>query len=237
MIEWLIALGIGLTISVIIYSLSFSIMMIVKKKGKMKSNIVHSNPWMTSAVVSPFVLLLSFAAIFFLSSGSLQLWGFQIPSVSTITLLGSIGLIVACIILFVSEHLSPTPDKMNPPEDRRSRVLFFIFIVLLASVSEEILFRGFLQNILDNTILFQINFEWFSITSGAIVSAILFGLIHVAPAKQMGLSVPVLSFSAMILGLFAGIFLTISGSLILPIMLHIEFNFVGFMLGISSKSP
>ena len=56
-------------------------------------------------------------------------------------------------------------------------------------------------------------------------------MIHVAPAKQMGSSVPVLAISAAILGLMAGIFLTVSGSLILPIVVHIEFNLVGFILG------
>jgi membrane protease YdiL (CAAX protease family) len=104
-------------------------------------------------------------------------------------------------------------------------------IVLLASISEEVLFRGFLQNILDNSLLLAIDLGWFSITSGAVISAIVFGVIHVAPAKQQGSSVPIMVISAVLLGLLAGIFLTISGSLILPIIVHIEFNLVGFILG------
>jgi membrane protease YdiL (CAAX protease family) len=162
----------------------------------------------------------------------LPLWGFQLPTFENMVLLSAIGLVVAICIVLVSEHISPTPEKMNPPIDRRGRITFFVVIVLLASIGEEFLFRGFLQNIIDNTLLLALNFGWFSVTSGAIVSAVIFGLIHVAPAQQMGSSVPVLVISAAILGLVAGIFLTISSSMLLPVIVHIEFNLVGFILGI-----
>jgi membrane protease YdiL (CAAX protease family) len=163
--------------------------------------------------------------------GMLPLWGFQIPSVEATVLLSAIGMIAAIVVVLVSEYISPTPEKMNPPPDRRGRIIFFVVIVILASFGEEMLFRGFLQNILDNTLLLAINLGWFSITSGAIVSAIVFGIIHVAPAKQMGSSASVIAISAGILGILAGVFLTISGSLILPIVVHMEFNLVGFILG------
>ena len=146
-------------------------------------------------------------------------------------LLSAIGLITAIVVVVVSEHISPTPEKMNPPSDKRGRIVFFIVIVLLASIAEEMLFRGFLQNIMDNALLLALDLGWFSITGGAIVSAIVFGVIHVAPAKQMGSSVPILVISAAVLGLIAGIFLTFSGSIILPIIVHMEFNLVGFILG------
>ena len=161
----------------------------------------------------------------------LPLWGFQLPTLEVMVLLSTFGIFAAIVVAVVSEHISPTPEKMNPPSDRRGRIIFFIVIVLLASIAEEMLFRGFLQNILDNSLLLALDLGWFSITGGAIVSAIVFGLIHVAPAKQMGSSVPVLTVSAFILGLIAGIFLTLSGSLILPIIVHMEFNLVGFIIG------
>ena len=231
MIQWLIALGIGLAISMAIYAISFAVMVAVVRKRKSNTNGTITNPWMTSAIVSPVVLCLSLLTIFLFSIGTLPLWGFQIPTLDVMALLSTIGLITAIVIVSVSEHLSPTPAKMNPPSDWSGRIIFFIVIVLLASIGEEVLFRGFLQNILDNSLLLSINLGLFSITSGALISAIVFGLIHIAPAKQMGSSVPVLVISAAILGLMAGIFLTISGSLILPIIVHIEFNLVGFILG------
>ncbi len=234
MIEWLFALGIGLVISMIIYSVSFAVMVVVAKRRKSQVNIALVNPWMSSAIVSPVVLCLSLLVIFLLSMGMLPLWGFQLPALEVLVLLSTIGIIAAIVVVVVSEHISPTPEKMNPPSDTRGRIIFFIVIVLLASIGEEVLFRGFLQNILDNTLLLALNLGWFSITGGAIVSAIVFGLIHIAPAKQMGSSVPVLVLSAAILGLIAGISLTMSGSVLLPIIIHIEFNLVGFVLGIRS---
>ncbi|MGY5858538.1 MAG: CPBP family intramembrane glutamic endopeptidase [Candidatus Thorarchaeota archaeon] len=231
MIEWLFALAIGIVISMVIYAVSFAVMVAVVKRRKQEVSITLSNPWMSSAIVSPVVLCLSLLAIFLLSMGMLPLWGFQLPTVEAMVLLSLIGLVSAVVVVLISEHISPTPEKMNPPSDTRGRILFFVVIVILASIGEEMLFRGFLQNILDNALLLALDLGWFSITGGAIVSAIVFGIIHVAPAKQMGSSVPVLAISAAILGLLAGIFLTISGSLILPIVVHMEFNLVGFILG------
>ena len=235
MIEWLIALGIGIVISMVIYSVSFAVMVAVAKIRKSEANITLANPWMSSAIVSPVVLCLSLLVIFLLSMGMLPLWGFQLPTLEVMVLLSIIGIIAAIVVVVVSEHISPTPENMNPPSDKRGRVIFFVVIVLLASIGEEMPFRGFLQNILDNSLLLAIDLGWFSITSGAIVSAIVFGMIHIAPAKQMGASVPVLVLSATLLGLIAGISLTISGSILLPIIIHIEFNLVGFVLGIRSN--
>jgi len=192
MIEWLIALGIGLVITMIIYSVSFAVMMTVVKRRKSEQNILLERPWMSSAVVSPVVLCLSLLAIFLLSSGMLPLWGFQLPSLLLAILLSTVGVFAAIIIVVLSEHFSTTPEKMNPPSDTGGRIKFFIIIVLLASIAEEVLFRGS--------------------------------------------SVPILTISAFILGLVAGIFMTITGSLLLPIIIHIEFNLVGFFLGIRSKS-
>ncbi|TFH04621.1 MAG: CPBP family intramembrane metalloprotease [Candidatus Thorarchaeota archaeon] len=231
MIEWLIALVIGIVISMVIYAASFAVMVAVVKKRKSEANVTLTNPWMTSAIVSPVVLCLSLLVIFLLSMGMLPLWGFQLFTFEGMVLLSVIGIIAAIVVVLVSEHISPTPENMNPPSDRRGRIIFFVVIVFLASLAEEMLFRGFLQNILDNALLLALDLGWFSITGGAIVSAIVFGMIHIAPAKQMGSSVPVLVISAAILGLIAGIFLTFSGSIILTIIVHIEFNLVGFILG------
>ena len=232
MIEWLIALGIGVAVSMAIYAMSFAVMFTIVKRRKVEAKITLANPWLSSAIVSPVVLGLSLLAIYLLSMGMLPLWGFRLPTIEDLGLLSIVGLSAAVCVVLTSEHISPTPEKMYPPSDTRGRILFFVVIVILASTGEEFLFRGFLQNILDNSLLLAINFGWFSITGGAIVSALLFGIIHIAPAKQTNSSVPVLTISAAILGLIAGIFLTISGSLILPIIVHMEFNLVGFILGI-----
>ncbi len=215
-----------------IYFLSFSLMVSIVKKRRLQAKIMMKSPWMSSIIVSPVVLCLSFIAIYILSMGMLPLWGFQIPPLDVLVLLGTLGLVIGIIVILASESFSPTSGKMSPPPDMRGRIYFFIVIVLLASISEEVLFRGFVQQILDTSLLLAITFGPISVTSGAIISAVLFGVVHIAPAKKSGSSVLVLVSSAIILGLTAGIFLTVSGSLLLPILVHIEFNLVGFILGI-----
>lgn len=232
MIEWFIALGIGLAVSMAIYFVAFSIMVMITKRKGSEANVALVNPWMSSIIVSPIVLLLSLAAIFMFGSTQLNLWGFQLVPYETLSLLSIVGLTIAAITVGLSERLSPTPQKMNPPSATRERIVFFFVIVILASVSEEVLFRGFFQSILDRTLLLSIDFGLFSLTAGALVSALLFSLVHIAPAKQMGGSIFVLMGSAFILGLVAGIFLTYSGSLLPSIILHVEFNLIGFALGI-----
>jgi membrane protease YdiL (CAAX protease family) len=235
LIEWIIALGVGLAVSMAIYFIAFSIMVILTKRKKAETKLVFDSPWMSNAIVGPIVLVLSTLVIFLASNGNLSLWGFQWPTHENMIVLSLIGLFVALIVVLVSERFSPTPENMNPPRNLRGRILFFIMIVLLASAAEEILFRGFLQGILDHTLLLSIDLGWFSITGGALVSGILFSLVHIAPAKQMKASIPVMITSAFILGFVAGIFVTYSGSLVMPILLHLEFNLIGFIVGLRSN--
>lgn len=232
MIEWLIAFGIGLVVSMAIYFIAFYILVIISRLKKAETTVALVRPWMSNIVVGPTVLVLSLLAIYLASAGNLTLWGFQWTSLENTVILSVIGLLIALAVVLSSERLSPTSEKMNPPPDLRGRFLFFMLIVLVASTAEETLFRGFLQGILDNTLLIDFNIGWLSITGGAVVSSILFSLVHIAPAKQMNASVPVLVLSSFILGLVAGIFMTFSGSLLMPIVLHMEFNLIGFILGI-----
>ncbi len=140
-----------------------------------------------------------------------------------------VGGFIAIFTVGMAEILSPSPPEMKPPPDPRSRVLFFVLIVVLASISEEVLFRGFLQGILDNTLLLEIEFGNLSLTGGSIVSAIVFAVVHAMPAKRMGMNPVVLIGSSFILGIISGVALATTGSLIAPIIVHSQFNLVGFL--------
>ncbi|MDF1540419.1 MAG: CPBP family glutamic-type intramembrane protease [Candidatus Thorarchaeota archaeon] len=72
-------------------------------------------------------------------------------------------------------------------------------MIIFASRAEELLFRGFLQQLIDKAFLISIVINGGILTSGAIVSAILFGLVHVMPAKMMGNKVPYLMLAAFLL--------------------------------------
>jgi membrane protease YdiL (CAAX protease family) len=73
------------------------------------------------------------------------------------------------------------------------------------------------------------------ISSGAIIAAIIFGLVHAMPAKMMGKSISRLVVAAFILGLVAGVGLSSSGSLVVPVVIHIIFNTVGLVMSIRNE--
>ena len=205
-------------------------MVLSKKTGLGRG--FSERPWMTNLIVGPVVIAGSLLAILVLCQGSLALYGLQLPSYQGAITVAFLGSALAFITVLVAEHISPTPSAMGPPSDLRGRIAFFLLIVILASISEELLFRGVLQNILDNTRLIALDLGVFSLTSGALVSGIVFAAVHAAPARQTGGSPGVLVGSALILGVAAGVSLTETSSLVGPVLVHALFNLFGFAIAV-----
>jgi membrane protease YdiL (CAAX protease family) len=90
-----------------------------------------------------------------------------------------------------------------------------LLLALIAGVSEEILFRGFLQPWLES---------FFSITTSLILSNIVFALLHAIT--------PTYAILAMLMGLYLGLSLDISGEryLLIPIVIHSLYDFFAFVL-------
>jgi uncharacterized protein len=91
----------------------------------------------------------------------------------------------------------------------------FLILACIAGLSEEILFRGFLQPWLEHT--------W-NQTAGLIVSNLLFALVHAIT--------PLYAFLAFLIGLYLGIFLDYHGerNLLIPIVIHTLYDFVIFIV-------
>ncbi|TFF84773.1 CPBP family intramembrane metalloprotease [Candidatus Thorarchaeota archaeon] len=231
MIDWIIALFVGLGVFLAVYAGAFSVSMIVSKGTGFGRN-VKDRPWLSNLIVGPVVLTESLLVIVFLAQGQLTSWGLQYPSFEGILAVGFSGSVLAVLTLLTSESISPTPSEMKPPSDSRGRFGFFVLIVILASISEELIFRGVIQNLLDQALLLALDLGFFSLTGGTVVSGLLFAVVHAAPAKRMGVSLGVLVGSALVLGLSAGIALYETGSLLAPILIHGLFNFFGFAIGI-----
>jgi membrane protease YdiL (CAAX protease family) len=228
-IDWILSLVIGLVVFAVVYAGAFSLTMILSKNTGLGRKF-SENPWMTNLIVGPVVIAGSLVAILLLSQGSLSLWGLQFPSYQGILAVASLGSALAFITVLVAESISPSPSSIRPPSDAQGRIIFFLLIVVLASTSEELLFRGVLQNLLDNTRLIALNLGIFSLTSGAVVSGLVFAAVHAAPARKAGGSSAVLVGSALVLGVAAGISLAETTSLVAPIMVHALFNFLGFAI-------
>ena len=234
MIEWVIALLVGLGSFSVVYASAFTLTMIASKRTAFGEKM-KGRSWLSNAIVGPVVLIGSFSIMTLLSQGQLSSWGVQCPTLGEVLIVALSGSVLAAVTCLTAEAVSPTPDEMAPPKDTHGRVGFFLLIVVLASISEELIFRGVLQNLLDRSYLISLDFGLFSLTSGAFVSGLLFALVHAAPARRMGISPAALVGSALVLGVAAGIALHETGSLVAPILVHGLFNFFGFALGIGGK--
>lgn len=229
MIEWIIAVGISIGFSIAIYFVSFSILMILSKNVKSMGIALKNRPWISNIIIGPVIISLSLLSMYLFTQGDFTSWGFQGVNLFEFSIFFSSSAFIAAFTVGFTELLSPTPVEMKPPEDLKSRILFFLLIVILASISEELLFRGFLQGFVDSSYLLSIELGMLVITSGGIISAIVFAIVHAMPAKRMGTNPKVLVGASLILGVIASISLSTTGSLVTPIAIHVLFNLAGFL--------
>ncbi|RLI54710.1 MAG: hypothetical protein DRO87_09825 [Candidatus Thorarchaeota archaeon] len=223
MIEWILGLCIGLFAVMLSYSLAFFVM--TKVGDRVLGDYSSSQQWKSNVVIGPIVITISVIIIFLLSSGNLYLWGFTLIGLDHLLVVLVFGTLLAVCVLSVSEHYSP-----SPPDSARDGRRYFLLIVVIASTSEELLFRGVVQNVIDYSLMVSLQLGYVSITSGALTSALVFALLHSVPAKSMGVSPVFLVVSSLFLGLAAGVAFTETASLIAPILVHALFNSVGFVV-------
>ena len=211
------------------YQVVFLVSKKMSKKGEGDSG-PPSEMWRSSIIVSPIIAFFAIAYILVASLSNLVEWGFAIPTndvVLIVIVVGFLAAIPACIL----EELSKTPEsKSNGIVSRDSLPAYILLVIVFASIAEELLFRGFLQQLIDKAFLISMDVNGGILTSGAIVGALLFGFVHAMPAKMMGNKVPHLMLAAFLLGITAGIGLASSGSLLVPIIIHMEFNIVGVII-------
>jgi membrane protease YdiL (CAAX protease family) len=113
-----------------------------------------------------------------------------------------------------------TPDIQTPFEklldDRLSRVVIALFGVTLAPVVEELLFRGFLQPVLVETI---------GVLPGILVTSALFGGMHLVQNADIWQSGALIT----IVGFVLGVIRHISGSTKASTITHIAYNSLPFL--------
>jgi uncharacterized protein len=97
-------------------------------------------------------------------------------------------------------------------------VTALLTVVIFAPVIEELLFRGFLQTFLKNSMKRK---------SAIIITSILFALFHFSPSQK--LSNFTLLISLFVLSCFLGFLYERQKSLIAPIVLHSTFNFMSIL--------
>lgn len=127
------------------------------------------------------------------------------------------GLAVVVILL---EFALQTPEVHTPFEkllsDPVSRVTIAIFGVTVAPVVEELLFRGFLQPLLVNSL---------GVLPGILVTASIFGAMHLAQNASLWQSFVLIA----VVGFVLGVVRHVSGSTKASAIVHIAYNMVPFV--------
>ena len=107
-------------------------------------------------------------------------------------------------------------NHLLKPESLFGGFLLFLAVVILAPLSEEIIFRGFLQQILEK--------QWKDSTQAVLFTALIFSLIHINPYWF---------FQIYVLGVFLGFLAWKTNSIIAPLILHGLNNFIALLLSLS----
>lgn len=175
------------------------------------------------------ILFFSSILIFFFNKKGII--NFNIRKVNTKQIVYPILIIVFLLIIreFVSMALG---NEEHPAVDSMSKIQLFFIIVILASLSEELLFRGFLQNMLEPVKSFGIKILKIKLSLPVIISGILFGLIHfgiISTGASFNFAIQIVIF-AMIMGMIAGYFQEKYNNFTHAIIVHMTANFTGLLL-------
>ncbi len=160
-------------------------------------------------------------------SGNLNIW----KSIIFAPILFVLSLIIGGIFAgLITVFAGPTPTY-----DFGNMTLFqtIIKVWILASIGEEIIFRGLILTYLSSLIYTSFSLFRIRITHATLIAAIFFSLAHFmlltrgAGAAQMAF-IAVMTF---ILGIGAGYFREKTGSLVPAIIIHVLFNVCGDIMG------
>lgn len=137
-------------------------------------------------------------------------------------LYGLFGTLPLYLIFLALEHMpQPSIKKIRQilldtlgPSMHKYNWADLLVLAVIAGVSEEILFRGVIQPWMENS--------W-DMTTGLILSNIIFGLVHAVT--------PLYFVMATVIGIYLGLFLDYGGerNLLMPIVIHAAYDFLAFL--------
>ncbi|MCK5168599.1 MAG: CPBP family intramembrane metalloprotease [Bacteroidales bacterium] len=209
--------------------------------GAIASRNIHLNSEFvpSSFLMHTTMLVFSLIAIFiFTKNGNLK---FQFQKVKfkyyiyggLITILAFIiaQILASGILLAVGIPMDPS-DKGHPAFTSMNTLQIFIFVFIYASICEEFLFRGFIQNFFEplKSIGMRVNKNIF-ISSPVILSGILFGLSHLIllTTEASGPTIFRIVMMTTFVGFVAGYFQEKHKSLLPAIVIHMTANLPGLI--------
>jgi len=164
------------------------------------------------------VFLVTPIAIFLIRNGYKLVDSFRINPISKNTFIFSLMLSFGIVIMsselnIIIDSIFPLPeaflnlDSLLSPENVFSLLLVFLTVVIIAPIGEEMVFRGFLQRILERS--------WGDITRAILISSLFFTLIHFNPYWAIQIY---------LMGLILGYLSWLTKSIYPSILLHMSIN-------------
>ena len=125
-------------------------------------------------------------------------------------------------------------QEAHPLIAKASPIQVFLFIFIYASIAEELLFRGFLMNILQPLKTKEINILKRRLSLPVIISAVAFGLAHLIliTAGASGLLILRVVVFTTVLGLIAGYYQEKYDNNAYAIIVHMAGNWFGFVAAV-----
>lgn len=209
----------GIIITFIVLALSSGFEMAIK-------SIVESVPMGVGSQVG--ILVISILLIFLFSK--IRIIEFNIGKVNLKQLIHPIGLTV--FLLIIRQLISTIVENDGTQVAVSMSILQkLIFIVVLASLSEELLFRGFLQNMLSPIKSFGIKLSNTRLSLPVLISGVLFGLMHfvlLGTGASFNYVIQIVIFG-MFLGMIAGYFQEKHNNFTFAFIVHMSANLSGLI--------
>ncbi len=179
------------------------------------------------------LLVISLILAYYLSGKNLSSYGFKITGFKFI-LKPILISILSVILFFIMMNIMMAvtglkPDELGGTGLNKSIPNFLITVALLASICEEIFYRGLIYGFLEPLKKYRFRFFKSYISLPVTVCALMFGLGHLCLLSKMSYVIVIsIIVSATLLGFIAGYYREKTGSILPAIAAHITFNLVAF---------
>jgi membrane protease YdiL (CAAX protease family) len=220
-------LALGVMLALLVAALG---MMLVSVGGVRPT--MSGSGWLSSGItMQAAMLVVSLIFILALSRGRPALYGFRVPTrgqIKTAMVVGSIAAIITHVVVAVVWRVLP-PSTGHPGTAGASFLQIVITVWIIASICEEVLYRGLVQSFLEPLGTHGLEVFGIRLSLPVIAAAILFGCMHMMllAGGADGFLVGGIVGTAIVVGLVAGYHREKSGSLVPAILVHMLFNAYG----------
>ena len=197
-------------------------------------NLIDTHDWIeNSDIIQISMLIIALLLIYFIGKGKFADFGFRFAKIKIILKAFFTAFWIALVMFIlnaISIRITGMPEGTGKGPLTDSILKNIIMIWILASIIEEIFYRGFLQTFLNPLKDIGLKLGKIYLSLPIIAAAIMFGLMHFCLLGMMpDRMVYFIIVNAFVLGLIAGYYREKTGSLIPAYLVHLAFNIVGML--------